>query len=97
MPRTNQLCRCSDEPCVHDSGDDATLRALLDAVVADRRRRVERVGDVLAGDVLDEAGVERVADPEPGVAVRLQLDPHLAALRAGVAVRAVETPVRSCT
>ncbi len=88
MPRTNQLCRCSAEPCVHDSGIDPTLRALLDAVVADCRGGVERVGDVLTREVLDEAGVERVADPEPGVAVRLELDAHLPALRAGVAVGA---------
>ena len=31
-----------------------------------------------------------MADPQPGVAVRLELDAHLTALRAGVAVGAVE-------
>ena len=71
-------------------GRDPTLRRLLDAVVPDRLRCVERVGHVLSGDVLDEAGVERMSDPEPGVAVRLELDAHLTALRACVAVGAVE-------
>ena len=69
-------------------GGDAALGALLDAVVADRRGSVERVGDVLSRELLDEAGVERVADPQPCVAVRLQLDTDLAALRAGVPVGA---------
>ena len=69
-------------------GSDTPLRALLDAVVTDCRGGVERVGDVLAGQILDEAGVERVPDPEPCVAVRLQLDANLSALRARVAVGA---------
>ena len=71
-------------------GRDPTLRRLLDAIVPDRLRCVERVGHVLSRDVLDEAGVERMSDPEPGVAVRLELDAHLTALRACVAVGAIE-------
>ena len=55
-------------------GCHSPLGPLLDPVVADGRGGVERVGHVLAGDVLDEAGVERVADPEAGVAVGLQLE-----------------------
>ena len=88
MPATNQLWRCSDEPWVHDSGVTRPCGPLLDAVVADRRRGVERIGDVLPRDVLHESRVERVADPQPGVAVGLELEPHLAALRARVAARA---------
>ena len=53
------------------------LRPLLDPVVADGRGRVERIGHVLAGDVLDETGVERVPDPQAGVTVGLQFDAHL--------------------
>ena len=66
----------------------APLRALLDPVVAHGGRGVERLVDVLAREVLDEPRVERAADPEARVAVGLELDAHLAALRAGVAVRA---------
>ena len=69
-------------------GRHAALGALLDAVVAHRGRGVERLVDILARDVLDEPGVERAADPEPRVAVGLELDAHLAALRARVAVGA---------
>jgi hypothetical protein len=53
-------------------------------------RRVERVGHVLSRDVLHESCVERMADPEPGVAVRLELNADLTALGACVAVGAVE-------
>ena len=71
-------------------GDDASLRSLLDAVVADRRCGVERVGDVLTRQVLDESRVERVADPETCVAVRLELDANLATLGSRVPVGALE-------
>src|SRR5829696_5131332 len=61
----------------------APLRRLLDAVVAHRRGRVERLGDVLRheGQVAGGHGVVR---PDPGVAVRLQLRPHRVALWAAV-------------
>ena len=67
-------------------GNDAPLRPFLNAVVADCRGGVERVGHVLTREILDEAGVERMSDPEPGVAVRLELDANLPALRARVAI-----------
>ena len=88
MPRTNQLWRCSDEPCVQDSGWTLTLRALLDAVVSDRSCCVERLGDVLSRQILDESRLERLAYPEPRVAIGLELDADLAALRARVTIRA---------
>ena len=68
----------------------AALGALLDPVVADRGRGVERLVDVLTGEVLDEARVERATDPEARVAVGLELDAHLPTLRAGVAVGAAQ-------
>ena len=76
-------------------GNDPPLRAFLDAVVTDCRRRVERVGHVLAREILDEPCVERVADPQTGEAVGLQLDANLAALGSGVAVGGAEVPTRS--
>jgi hypothetical protein len=67
------------------------LRPLLDAVVADRLGGAERLLDVVPGDVLDDARLQRVADPHAGVAVGLELDPYSRALRPGVAaVRALE-------
>src|SRR5919106_4313350 len=71
-------------------GRDPALRPLLDAVVADRGGRVERVLDVGARDVLDEACRQGIPDPHPRVAVGLQLHPYSGALRAGVA--AVRAP-----
>ena len=50
----NHFWRCAEEPCVNDSGFDLALRRLLDAVVADRRRGVEAVGDVGVGELVDE-------------------------------------------
>ena len=90
MPRTNQLCRCSAEPCVHDSGttrpcvrswmrSSPTDAAASSAWATSWRRQV-----------LDEARFERVPDPETRVAVRLELDTHLSPLRAGVAVGAAQ-------
>src|SRR5919106_2989392 len=66
-------------------GCDATLRPLLDAVVADSGGRVERVLDIGARDLLDEAGRQGISDPDPGIAVGLQLDAHSRSLGAGVA------------
>ena len=54
----------------------AALGCLLDAVVADRRRRVEGVDDVGLGELGQEPGLHRVARPHPGEAVRLQLEAH---------------------
>ena len=44
-PVVNHFWRCGDEPCVHVRVRLA-LGLLLDAVVADRRRRVEGIGDL---------------------------------------------------
>src|SRR4029077_8484090 len=57
-----------------------TLRLALDPIVADRSRRIQRIGDVLFGDVRDVAGVHRVGRPHTGVAVCLQFDPDRRAL-----------------
>ena len=57
---------------------DTARGALLDAVVADGGGRVQPVRDVLVGQVLDEAGLDRVRGPDAGVAVGLQLQPHRA-------------------
>ena len=46
--------------------------------------------DVLPRQIHDEARLDRLADPEPGVAVGLQLDANLAALRPGVAIGAAQ-------
>ncbi len=90
MPRTNHVRRWSDEPCVHDSGVTRPSARSWIRSSPTAGRRVERLVDVLARDVLDEPRVERAADPEPRVAVGLELDAHLAALRARVAVGAAQ-------
>src|SRR5690348_8233905 len=61
----------------------ATLRLLLDAVVADGRRRVERVRDLglRRGDEIARVG--GVLGPHAGVAVGLQLGAYGLALGAG--------------
>ena len=67
------------------------LRLLLDAVVADRRGRVEAGVDVVLGELLDQAGLHGVRRPHAGVAVRLELGPDGPALRAlAVAADALE-------
>src|SRR4051812_11034943 len=63
-------------------GIDAPGGALLDPVVADGRRGVEPVGDVLRREVLDELRVDGVRGPHAGVAVGLELEPHGARLLA---------------
>jgi hypothetical protein len=70
----------------------SALRALLNAIVPDCRRSVERIGHVLPREVLDETGVESVSDPEARVAIRLQLHADLAALRARAPIRAAQRP-----
>ena len=69
---------------------DASLGSLLYAVVADGRRGIEGIGDVLTRDVLDEAGVERMTHPQSRVAVRLELYAHLPSLGSGVAIGVAE-------
>ena len=80
MPRTNQLWRCSAEPCDR-LGRDSALDTLLDAVVADRGGGTQSVLDVGTREVLDEPRAERVRDPYPREAVGLQLDSHGTSLR----------------
>src|SRR5436309_2846566 len=55
---------------------DAALRLLLDAVVADRRRRVESLRDVVRSQPLDEAGLLCMLRPYAREAIRLQLETH---------------------
>src|SRR5581483_4991373 len=64
-------------------GPHAALELLLEAVVADGGRGVERVGDVRVGRRREVASFCCVARPDAGVAVGLQLDAHAAALRPG--------------
>src|SRR5438093_735884 len=61
----------------------ATAGLLLDAVVADRRRRIERVGDLILCRRLEVAGRRGVLRPHARVAVGLQLHTYGLALRAG--------------
>ena len=79
-------------------GTHLALDLLLDAVVADRRRRRERVGDVVLRQLLQERlaalGVDRpgrVVRPDAREAVGHQLDAHRTGLRAlRVALRLAE-------
>ena len=64
---------------------DPALRRLLDPVVADRRGRVQPVGDVGLGQVGQIAGLGGVVRPDAGEAVGLELGAHGAAGRAGSA------------
>ena len=61
------------------------LGLLLDAIVADDPRGVERLVDLLPRDGLEEAGVYRVATPHAGEAICLEFRAHRAALGAGIA------------
>ena len=61
---------------------DVALALLLDPIVTDGAGCVERLGDVLVGQLRDEAGRDRVAGPHAGEAVGLQLRLHRAAARA---------------
>lgn len=53
---------------------DLPLRPLLNAIVSDGRGRVERLGNVLLGQLCDVARADGVAGPHAGEAVRLELD-----------------------
>src|SRR5438045_7804792 len=60
-----------------------TLRLLLDAIVADRSRGIERLGDLDVGRCVEVARVRGVPCPHSREAVSLQLDadgPGVAAL-----------------
>src|SRR5207244_10595811 len=52
----------------------AALRFLLDAIVADRSRRIERLRDLCVRGRLEVTGVRGVPRPDPSEAVRLKLD-----------------------
>ena len=70
-PRRNHDTRCSDEPWVHDSGLTWPCGLLLDAVVADRSRGVQRLADLAGLELIALLGV---VGPRAGEAVRLQLE-----------------------
>ena len=72
-PVCSQWSRCSEVPWVKDSGIDPSLGLLLDAVVADRRRRGQALLEVAA---LEDAAVVGRAGPDAGEAVGLQLEAH---------------------
>jgi hypothetical protein len=61
-------------------GRHLALDALLDAVVADRRRGVERLPDVVLGELAEEPGALGVARPHAREAVGHELDADRAAL-----------------
>ena len=61
-------------------GRDAALELPLDAVVADRGRCVETIGDVRSGQFGEVAGVDGVARPDAGVAICLELGAYGAPL-----------------
>src|SRR6187397_2988331 len=69
-------------------GIDLALRRLLDAVVTDRRSRVEGVRDLGVGDLLEITGGCCVVGPDTGEAVGLELGPDRAALGAGLVAAA---------
>src|SRR5439155_11993872 len=54
---------------------------LLDPIVADRRGRVETVGNVAAGHLLDVTGRDGVLRPDAGEAVSLELESYRTARR----------------
>jgi len=65
--------------------NDPALRLLLQAVVADGRRGVERLGDVARIELIHRAGV---VSPHAGIAVGLQLHAHRNAVLLGLRTRA---------
>ena len=76
---------------------DLALRALLDAVVADRRRRVEPLVDVRLRQLLDQARLDGVRRPDARVAVRLQVGADALALGPCASPRIARPPGRrSC-
>src|SRR5207247_3578905 len=62
----------------------APLGLLLDAVVADGSRGVQRLRDLRVGRRLEEAGIRRVAGPHPREAVGLQFDLDRGGARSGL-------------
>ena len=81
----NQCCRCGRRAVRPRVPVDPALRGLLDPVVADRRGRVQPVGDVGLGQVGQVAGLRGVVRPDAREAVGLELGAHGAAGRAGSA------------
>src|SRR5215208_1049489 len=71
-------------------GIDPALCPGLDPVVADRGGGVQAVGDVVLGQVGQEAGLRRVIRPDPREAVGLELRAHRASLCAGAAGAALQ-------
>ena len=76
-------------------GIHLALGALLDAIVADRARRVDAAVDVGLGEVLDQPGLDRVVGPDAGVAIGLELRPHRPALGAAALLGPLERAERS--
>jgi hypothetical protein len=85
-PSRNQRDLWDDVPCVKASGNDVAAALALEAVVADRVGRAERLLDV-AG-LQEVLGLLRVVGPDPREVVGLQLQPH----REPVGLRLREPP-----
>ena len=77
QPVRNHCWRCSDEPWVQLLLVDLALGLLLDPIVTHRTGGVDRLGDLLLGDRLQDRLLCMVG-PHTGVAVRLELGPHRA-------------------
>src|SRR2546422_4660905 len=63
-------------------GHDTTLRLLLDAIVADGRRGVERLRDLRVRGLYEVSGVGGVLRPDPRKAVGLELETNGLRVRA---------------
>jgi hypothetical protein len=69
-----------------------SLELFLDAVIPHGRGSVERVGDVLIGDVRQIAGLGRMRHPHAGETVSLQLRADGITLRSGAVSDPRERP-----
>jgi hypothetical protein len=84
LPRLTQFMRCAEEPCVHFSGASSAPAFVALEVVADDLGGAQDVGDVRLREL---AGARDEVQPDPGVAVGLELDTHRAVVRAPGVVR----------
>src|SRR5438309_8759 len=63
---------------------NATLRLLLDAIVANGCGGIQRLADLGVGGRLEITGVRGMPGPDAGKAVGLKLDPHRLRIRSGL-------------